>query len=92
MDGKYHDTEVEKRLFYRGMIQGIVGEQGFPKDPIGAEDEVFYRLGELCSGDDPIITEAEAMECWTQYIGQVRPDVRVIHLGEVISERARFYE
>ena len=81
---------METNDLYKGMIQGMVGEQGFPKDPIDAEDEIFYRLGELV--DDNAITAEEAMECWLQYIHSVRPDVRVIHLGQVISERARFYE
>lgn len=81
---------MQTNPFYTGMIQGMVGEQGFPKDPIAAEDEIFYRLGELV--DENAITAEESMECWTQYIQSVRPDVRVIHLGEVISERARFYE
>ena len=81
---------METNDFYRGLIQGMVGEKGFPQDPIAAEDEIFYRLGELV--DENAITAEESMECWTQYIQQTRPDVRVIHLGEVISERARFYE
>jgi hypothetical protein len=76
--------------FYKGMLQAIQGEGNFPKDPIAAEDEIFYRLGELV--DENAITAEESMECWTQYIQSVRPDVRVIHLGQTISERSRFYE
>lgn len=76
--------------FYRGMIQAMVGERGFPKDPIQAEDEIFYRLGELASGDDPLISEREATECWHQYIGETRPDARIVHLGETV--RGAFYE
>lgn len=81
---------MENKPLYTGMIRSIMGEQGFPKDPIDAEDEMFYRLGELV--DEDAITAEESMECWTQYIQGVRPDVRVIHLGQTISERARFYE
>lgn len=78
--------------FYRGMIQAIMGERGFPKDPIQAEDEIFYRLGELASGDNPIISEREATECWKQYIGEEPPNIRIKHLGEIVSKEARFYE
>ena len=84
---------METNSFYKGMIQGIVGERGFPQDPVQAEDEVFWRLGELASGHDPVITDEEALECWQQYIQSVRPDTHVVHLGEIaVSERARFYE
>jgi hypothetical protein len=72
------------------MIQGIVGERGFPKDPILAEDEIFYRLGELASGKDPVITTDEAFDCFNQYIESTRPDAKVIHLGEFVSRP--FYE
>lgn len=80
---------------YIGIIQSILAENPHEKDPIAREDAIYFRLGELCSEEcyqPPLLTEAESMECWTQYIQSVRPDVRVIHLGEVISERARFYE
>lgn len=74
--------------FYRGMIQAILGEEPHVKDPIAREDAIFYRLGELA--DENAISEREATECWHQYIGQTRPDVRVIHLGETIAKP--FYE
>jgi len=79
---------METNDFYRGLIQGMVGEQGFPRDPIAAEDEVFYRLGELV--EENAISDKEAMECWQQYIQQVRPYFRVIHLGQTVSKP--FYE
>jgi len=78
--------------FYRGRIQAIVGEQGFPQDPVLAEDEIFYRLGELASGEDPVITSDEAFGCFNQYIESQRPDAVVIHLGEFVSKKARFHE
>lgn len=76
-------------LFYKGLIQGMTGGEGFPKDPIAAEDELFYRLGELVA--DQAITEDESMECWGQYIKSVRPDTHVIHLGKLSIPKA-FYE
>lgn len=83
---------METNDFYRGMIQAILAETPHETDPIAREDNVFYRLGELAMGDDPVITDREAMECWEQYIQSTRPDAKVIHIGEVVSERARFYE
>lgn len=94
MENNLERTDVSNQ-FYKGMIQAILGEEPHVTDPIAREDIMFYRLGELCSEENdepPIITQQEAMECWLQYIHSVRPDVRVIHLGQVISERARFYE
>ena len=57
--------------FYTGMIQAILAETPHETDPIAREDAVFYRLGELAMGDDPVITDQESMECWAQYIQQV---------------------
>lgn len=81
---------METNDFYKGVIQGIVGERGFPQDPTQAEDDIFWRLGELASGKDPVITDEEALECWTQYIQSVQPDARVIHLGQTVARP--FYE
>ena len=80
---------METNSFYKGMYQAILAEE--PNlDPIAREDAVWYRLNDLV--DENAITTDEAQECFGQYIESVRPDVRVIHLGQVISERARFYE
>lgn len=78
---------------YTGIIQAILAENPHEKDPIAREDAIFYRLGELCCEDShqpPLLTEAEAMECWVQYIGQVRPDVHIVHLGQTVCKP--FYE
>jgi len=80
-------TDISNQFFH-GMIQAIRGEGDFPKDPISAEDEMFYRLGELT--EDNTISEQEAIDCFAQYIKSVRPDVRVIHLGQTVSKP--FYE
>ena len=79
---------MDSNPLYTGIIRTMTGERGFPKDPITAEDEVYFRLGELV--EENAITEAEGMECWTQYIQSVRPDVRVTHLGETVARP--FYE
>lgn len=79
---------METNDFYRGLIQGMVGEQGFPRDPIAAEDEIFYRLGELV--DENAITAEEGQECFNQYLRQSRNVARVTHLGQIISRP--FYE
>lgn len=80
---------METNDFYKGMTQAIIAEEPH-QDPIAREDAIWYRLNDLA--EDNAITTEEAQECFNQYIQSVRPDVRVIHLGQVISERARFYE
>ena len=65
------------------IVQSIVGEQGFPQDPIAAEDELFYRLGELV--DENALTSDEAFEVYASYIESQRPDARIIHLGERVA-------
>jgi hypothetical protein len=80
------------RESYTRIIQSILAENPHETDFIAQEDEVFYRLGELCSDDlhPAILTEEEAMDCWTQFVQETRPDVRIVHLGEIIARP--FYE
>lgn len=87
---EFNAHKPNKYEFYRGMYQAILGEEPHVTDPIAREDTVFYRLGELV--EENAITSDEAFDCFNQYILSVRPDVKVIHLGQVISKQARFYE
>lgn len=89
MENNLEKTDIANQ-FYKGMIQAILGEEPHVTDPIAREDAIWYRLNDLA--EENAITTDEAQECFNQYIHSVRPDVRVIHLGQVISERARFYE
>lgn len=73
--------------FYKGMVQAIIAEEPH-QDPIAREDSIWYRLNDLV--EENAITVDEAQECFGQYIQSVRPDVRVIHLGQTVSKP--FYE
>ena len=75
--------------FYRGMIQAILAEEPC-RDPIAREDAVWFRLNDLV--EENALTTDEAQECFSQYILSQRPDVKVIHLGQYVSKKARFYE
>lgn len=76
--------------FFRGLQQGIMGEN-FPQDPTAQEDEMWWRLNELV--EENAISAEEGQECFNDWLLQRRPDVKIIHLGQItISERARFYE
>lgn len=76
---------MDKQL-YKGIIQGITGEQGFPRRFTEAQEEVYYRLGELVA--DTMITETEMHECWQQYTDNLQKPSVPVNLA--ISRR--FYE
>lgn len=78
----------DRRLFLSGIFQAIRCEEHCPRDPVSQEDYVFDRLCELM--EEQQIDASDAQDALNAYLAYVRPDARVVHLGEIVSRP--FYE
>jgi hypothetical protein len=91
-DISLHNAEGLRRRVAQHLIQQIENDPEYPTYPPHCqEDYMWYRLNDL-EDDNHLPNNTTAFDLFAGWIESRRPDAHVIHLGEVISERARFYE
>lgn len=78
---------------FANIQQQIESEEDYPSYPPHTQEDFMYdRVNELAADPESGIDIYEAHQIFANWIIKRRPDTKVIHLGEQVSEKARFYE